>query len=70
MGYLFYSITFLFLISATGTLPPSLSLCFTQGLTPTPALYLTKHLWLAHAPPIPYLTSPNPSGASLTPSNA
>ncbi|KAG9675895.1 hypothetical protein KCU99_g5861, partial [Aureobasidium melanogenum] len=39
MGYIFYSITFLFLVSAT-------------------ALYLTKHLWIAYAPPIPYLTAP------------
>jgi hypothetical protein len=56
MGYLFYSITFLFLISATGTFHLSPS-AHTKTNT-TPALYLTKHLWLAHAPPIPYLTAP------------
>ncbi|KAI5208633.1 hypothetical protein E4T39_01392 [Aureobasidium subglaciale] len=57
MGYLFYSITFLFLVTATGILS-SISPCTYIPLTPSPALYLTKHLWISHAPPIPYLTAP------------
>jgi hypothetical protein len=57
MGYLFYSITFLFLISATGTPSPSPPSAYTNTKHHI-ALYLTKHLWLAHAPPIPYLTAP------------
>ena len=38
MGYLFYSITFLFLVSATGTLRTILSLCFATLTPPSSAL--------------------------------
>jgi len=41
MAYLFYWVSFLFLLTAT-------------------VLYATRHLWLQHAPPIPYLTAPGP----------
>nr|OQO17436.1 hypothetical protein B0A51_15544 [Rachicladosporium sp. CCFEE 5018] len=39
MAYYLYTLTFLFLLTAT-------------------VLYFTRPLWLPHAPPIPYLTSP------------
>lgn len=58
MAYLFYTISFFFLVVATGphTLPCSHDLM----LTPSAVLYATRGIWKPHAPPIPYLTSPGP----------
>lgn len=55
MAFLFYTLTFFFLICATG----KQYLSNPQVLSkPPPVLYLTREKWRPLAPPIPYLTAP------------
>lgn len=63
MAYLIYTLTFAFLVCATGTKHLLRPLCLrTPRTTSTnpypPVLYATRNLWKPHAPPIPYLTAP------------
>ena len=59
MAYLFYTLTFLFLITATGKSHSSNLLFKPPNLTPPlPVLYATRSIWKPLAPPIPYLTAP------------
>ena len=56
MAFLFYTISFFFLIVATGTsLPLS---CHHQASDGLVVLYATRNTWKPHAPPIPYITAP------------
>lgn len=65
MAYLFYTLTFAFLVCATSpSLLPS-KVSHSLQLTPLPVLYATRNLWKPHAPPIPYLTAPGPIPDSL-----
>lgn len=57
--YLFYSLTFFFLICATSTSSCSPPLEVRPPLlTTSTVLYVTRNAWKPYAPPIPYITAP------------
>lgn len=58
MGYIFYSVSFFFLIVATGRTSRLSDSLLLQSTNTFPVLYATRSLWISHAPPIPYLTAP------------
>ena len=68
MAFLFYTLTFFFLVCATGKAQPYPLTTLFSPQTNTrslPVLYLTRQTWRPYAPPIPYLTAPGTIPAPL-----
>ena len=58
MAFWFYTLTFLFLVVATGTVLSHSQLHYKSLLTLVTVLYITRTTWRPYAPPIPYITAP------------
>lgn len=57
MAFLFYTLSFVLILLATGmsfTSPTGPA----HALIPVPVLYVTRNTWKPYAPPIPYITAP------------
>ncbi|KAK5166193.1 uncharacterized protein LTR77_008454 [Saxophila tyrrhenica] len=65
MAYLFYTLTFLFLLTSTSKHTLCHQLFPRTDTSTLPVLYLTRNIWKPHAPPIPYLTAPGTIPAPL-----